>query len=199
MSPIERTRSAIGALLERPGVQRFDATSVDLAERSRGNPVVDRAAYALSEAANHSILWHVINAVDAVIGGPVRRRAAVRRSVVLGVEQALVNGPIKLLTRRARPEAGEEHPHALRKPATSSFPSGHASAGACSATLMSRDLGHGWLWWGLATAVAWSRVHVGVHHGSDIVAGAVVGRLLGVAAGRVWPPSDAEATRSGKG
>lgn len=193
MSLIHRTRSGVAALLERPAVRRFDEASVDIAERSRGNAAVDRAAYALSEAANHSILWHAINAIDALIGGPDRRRAAVRRSIVLGAEQAIVNGPIKLVTRRARPDVDTNHPHTLRQPATSSFPSGHASAGACSATLMTKDLGHGWLWWSLATAVAWSRVHVGVHHGSDIVAGGIVGRFLGVVAGRVWP-SAAERT-----
>lgn len=188
MNLVHRTRSGVAGVLKRPAVQRFDRASVELAERTRGNPAVDRVAYALSEAANHSILWHAINAVDAVTGDSLRRRAALRRSVILGVEQALVNGPVKLVTRRPRPVSDDEHPHALRRPATSSFPSGHASAGACSATLMTRDLGHGWLWWSLAAVVAWSRVHVGVHHGSDIVAGAAVGRVLGAVAGRAWPP-----------
>lgn len=148
--------------------------------------------YGLSQAANHSILWHGINAVDALVGGavagPAHRRRALRRSVVLAVEQAAVNGPIKSLFRRDRPEHVTDHPHGLRVPMTSSFPSGHASAGACAAVLLSRDLGVAPLWWALAGTVAWSRVHVGVHHASDLAGGAVVGTSLGRLAGAVWPP-----------
>lgn len=160
----------------------------DLAARLRGHAASDRALYALSQAANHSLLWHGINAVDAVIGGPTRRRQAVRRSVILAAEQAAVNGPVKSLFRRQRPDHVTDHPHDLRTPVTSSFPSGHASAGACAATLLTQDLGAAPVWWGLAAAVAWSRVHVGAHHATDLVGGAAVGTVLARAAGRLWPP-----------
>ena len=37
------------------------------------------------------------------------------------------------------------------------------------------------LWTPIATVVAVSRIHVRVHHASDVVAGAAVGAVLGVA------------------
>ena len=192
-SPVDSTvagapRSRVERVLSSAPVTRLDAAGLRAASALRGNASLDRAVYALSELANHSVLWHGINAVDALTGDPARRRRALRRSVVLGLEQAVVNGPLKSSVRRDRPEVRDDHPHRLRTPATSSFPSGHASAGACAATLLSRDLGRAPLWWGLATLVAWTRVHVGVHHASDVAAGAVVGATLAAFAGRIWPP-----------
>lgn len=175
-------RSALTRALDHPAARRVDSAAVAAAAALKGRPGVDRVAYVVSEAANHSILWHAINAVDAAVGGPTRRRNAVRRSVVLAVEQALVNGPVKMVAVRQRPIVAEAHRYTLRTPRTSSFPSGHASAAACSATLLTHDLGGAWLWWPLAAAVAWSRVQVGVHHGTDVLAGAGVGRVLALAA-----------------
>lgn len=169
-------------LLDAPPVRAVDARGDRLASDMRGHPSVDRVMYGLSQAANHSILWHGINLIDAVTGGADRRRRALRRSLVLGLEQAVVNGPVKSSFRRDRPDHIDDHPHDLRTPRTSSFPSGHASAGACAATMLSHDLGAAPLWWGLAAAVAWSRVHVGVHHTSDLLGGAAVGATVGAVA-----------------
>lgn len=187
-------------LLSHRAVARFDAAIDSAAAWGRGRRSTDRVLYALSQAANHSVLWHGINLADAALGGaalgPEHRRRAVRRSVVLAVEQTVVNGPVKSLFRRGRPGAVTDHPHQLRTPQTSSFPSGHASAGACAATLLSRDLGVAPLWWTLAAAVAWSRVHVGVHHGSDLIGGIVVGSALGHLGGLVWPPAPRSTDRT---
>ncbi len=174
-------------MLDGPPIRAIDVAATRLAQRTSGT-TADLALYALSQAANHSALWHGINAIDALTGDSARRRRALRRSVIVVVEQAFVNGPVKMVVGRDRPAARDDHPHALRVPRSSSFPSGHASAAACSATLLSRDLGLGPLWWSLAATVAWSRIHVGVHHGSDVAAGLALGRGLGLAAGRCWAP-----------
>lgn len=172
-------------------VRRFDEWIEGSVAPFRGRRSLDRSFYALSEAANHSILWHGINLVDAAVGGPLHRRRALRRSVILGIEQTLVNGVVKTLFRRDRPEPLEHSPHRLRTPRTSSFPSGHASAGACAATLLSRDMGAAPLWWTTAGVVSASRVYVGVHHPSDVLGGLVIGRLLARIAERFWPTPEA--------
>ncbi len=45
-------------------------------------------------------------------------------------------------------------------------------------------------WWAVALVVASSRIHVRIHHASDIVAGAALGTVLGLIARRLWrlPP-----------
>jgi len=186
------------SVLASPGVVGFDAAVARIVEQVRDRRA-DRALYLLSQAANHSLLWHGINAVDAVVGGPTHRRRALRRSVIVAVEQAVVNGPIKAVVARERPAFRADHPHVLRVPLTSSFPSGHASAAACSATLLSRDLGGAPVWWGLAGLVSWSRLHVGVHHASDVAAGLALGRMLAAVAAMAWPPTDGRRVRSNSG
>ena len=75
----------------------------------------------------------------------------------------------------------------MRKPSTSAFPSGHASAAAFTATVLTAWDGRrsAPLWWGIAVTVATSRAYVRIHHPSDVVAGMAVGGVLGLAAVRV--------------
>ena len=101
----------------------------------------------------------------------------------MGVESALTNGPVKLaVPARSAPSTSTtvEFRHGLRRPITSSFPSGHATAAFCAATLLG-----GGPWYGLAAAVAATRVYVRLHHASDVVAGAVLGLALGAGLRRV--------------
>jgi undecaprenyl-diphosphatase len=67
-------------------------------------------------------------------------------------------------------------------PASTSFPSGHAASGFAFASAISRD--QPWLGLALrflAAAVAYSRVHTGVHYPGDVVAGALIGTSTGQA------------------
>lgn len=142
------------------------------------SPVADRVVYRLSSAADHSLVWHTVGTLQALVRGGDLERAA-RFSLAMGVESALTNGAVKSLFRRVRPaeyDAIEFH-HGLRRPITSSFPSGHATAAFCAATL----LGGGPLWYGAAAAVASTRVYVRLHHASDVIAGAAFGLGLGLA------------------
>jgi undecaprenyl-diphosphatase len=104
--------------------------------------------------------------------------AAARFAAAMGIESAVTNGPVKALFNRVRPFDYEEivFPHGLRRPVTSSFPSGHATAGFCAATLLG-----GGPWYVAAAAVATTRVYVRLHHASDVVAGAALGLALGLA------------------
>lgn len=151
-------------------------------ERLRGIPNIDRIFYTASEAADFSILWHTLGVAQALVRDDPR--IAIELSAALGIESALVNGPVKALFRRGRPVEQRPRPHSLRQPRTSSFPSGHASAAMVAAALLSRGSRRGLLWYGLATVVAVSRIHVRIHHASDVVGGAAVGIALGVVARR---------------
>ena len=68
----------------------------------------------------------------------------------------------------------------LRKPKTSSFPSGHSSSAVTAALLLSdSNPTLAPLWWAMAGIVATSRVHVKIHHASDVVGGLAVGAVIG--------------------
>ena len=56
----------------------------------------------------------------------------------------------------------------------------------CAAALLS-DGDERWapVYYGLALVVAWSRVHVNIHHASDVVAGMAIGALLGEVSTRI--------------
>jgi membrane-associated phospholipid phosphatase len=163
-------------------VDRIDDQVDQIWERLRGNAALDRMFYTASEAADFSVLWHAMGVVAAIIEDDPK--IALGLSAALGIESALVNGPVKSLFKRSRPVQEVPRPHKLRQPRTSSFPSGHASAAMVAAALLSRHTG-GVAWYALAGAVATSRIHVRIHHASDVAGGLAVGVVLGAIARRV--------------
>lgn len=164
--------------LEHPALQKFDEAVDQAFDHLRGKPAIDRLFYAASEAANHSMLWHALAWGRAKRTKAAQREAA-KLSVALGIESALINGPVKMMFRRERPIHETDRPHALRIPLTSSFPSGHATSGFCAAMLLSRKSKLGPLYFLAAAIVAGSRVHVRIHHASDVIAGAAIGVGVG--------------------
>jgi undecaprenyl-diphosphatase len=141
------------------------------------SPALDGFVYRLSSAADHSLLWHFAGVARAV----ARRgdaAGAARFATAMGLESVLTNGVIKSLFRRVRPVAYDEldFRHGLRRPITSSFPSGHATSAFCAAVL----LDGGPVLFGAAALVGASRVYVRLHKASDVVAGATLGIALGL-------------------
>jgi undecaprenyl-diphosphatase len=159
---------------------RFDA-AVERAIDGVRNPALDHVFYGLSAAADHSKMWHVLAWWRGVATGD--RARARRMSTALGIESFVTNVLVKGAfgrVRPARPETDGPLPYGMRVPITSSFPSGHATAAFTAAVFLSDDdavLAP--LWFGLAGAVAFSRVYVRMHHASDAVAGAALGLALG--------------------
>ena len=133
----------------------------------------------LSGAADHSKLWLAITAVIAVAGGHRGRRAALEGVVAIGVTSATVNLGVKPIARRRRPERAEPalfQDRHVPMPASGSFPSGHAASAFAFAYAVGRHLPALALPVRvLAAAVAYSRVHTGVHYPGDVVVGSVTG------------------------
>jgi len=165
-----------------PSIDRLDERLDEAWETLRGIPALDRIFYTASEAADFSVLWHALGVVQAIVEDDPK--IALALSAALGVESALINGPVKSLFKRSRPVHVGERPLNLRQPKTTSFPSGHASAAMVAAAMLSRRSG-GPLWYVLAGIVALSRIHVRIHHGSDVAGGLIAGVALGAAARRL--------------
>ena len=166
-------------------IERFDDVVDGLFDVLRGRPIVDRVMYSVTELADFSVLWHILSVAQGLTRADGFERA-VRTSTALGLESLLVNAGIKSLFRRVRPVPEFERPHYLRMPKTTSFPSGHASSAFLAAALLSDGSRAKPLYYALATVVAASRIHVRIHHASDVVGGAVLGVGLGAVAKRVW-------------
>jgi undecaprenyl-diphosphatase len=172
-----------------PGAEsRFDAT-VERAIDGVRNPALDHVFYALSAAADHSKLWHGLAWLRGLATG--RTDDARRMSTALGIESFVTNIVVKGAigrVRPARPTTDGPLPYGMRVPITSSFPSGHATAAFTAAVFLSEDDALAPLWYGLAGAVAFSRVYVRMHHASDVLAGAAFGFVLGRVLRRVAGP-----------
>jgi len=145
-------------------------------------PSLDRAMSRLSQAANYSRLSIASAAVLAALGGETGRRAAASGLASVAVTSSVVNLLVKPVGRRRRPDrAAQEVPIArhVDMPRSSSFPSGHSAAAFAFATGVGRTMPHAAVPLRvLAAAVAYSRVHTGVHYPGDVTTGSLIGSSL---------------------
>jgi membrane-associated phospholipid phosphatase len=177
--------SALSAALHR--AHQLDLAIYGAVARA-STPRLDRVLARLSEAANYSRLSLLAAAVLAAGGGPRGRCAARNGLASVAVTAAVVNVVMKPLSRRRRPERsehevpGERH---VAMPASRSFPSGHSAAAFAFAAGAGRELPEARPpLRALAAAVAYSRLHTGVHYPSDVLVGSLTGLALAALTGR---------------
>jgi undecaprenyl-diphosphatase len=146
-------------------------------------PELDKIMRRVSEAANYSRISMATAGLLALLGGQRGRRAARWGLCSVGVTSAVVNLILKPASRRERPDRPREGVPGARQvdmPGSRSMPSGHTAAAVAFASGASRAAPalslplHA-----LAAVVGYSRVHTGVHYPGDVVAGAVLGAVLG--------------------
>jgi diacylglycerol kinase family enzyme/membrane-associated phospholipid phosphatase len=150
---------------------------------------LDRGFKRLSRAANHSVLWFVVAAILATGKGPFRR-GALRGLAAIAGASASANLVGKSLFPRRRPAADllAVERRLSRRPTSSSFPSGHSASAAAFATAVAMESPKaGAVVAPIAAAVAYSRVHTGVHWPTDVAAGAAVGVGAALLTRRWWP------------
>jgi membrane-associated phospholipid phosphatase len=165
---------------------REEADSLDVAVyaavAATPTPAMDVGLRRLSRAADHSKLWLGCAALLATFGGERGRAAAADGLASIALTSPVVNLVLKRLGGRRRPDR-----HALAVPLTrqvtmprsSSWPSGHAASAFAFAT----GVGAAWPAAGVplsvvASLVAYSRVHTGVHYPSDSIVGTASGVAL---------------------
>ena len=162
----------------------LDAERVDLAVYDAiirtPTPSLDGHMRRLTQAADYSRLWVSSAAILAATRGPRGRRAAGVGIASVLVTSGVANLVIKPLGRRRRPDPSEA-PAERRAPMplSTSFPSGHSAAAFAFATAVGGILPRDAIpIRALASAVAYSRVHTGLHYPTDVVGGALLGTAL---------------------
>lgn len=178
--------AAVGADVASSGLlARLDDPVLD-ALRAERSPAVNLTAVAVTDLGGG---WGrcALGAVVAVIAARRERAWWPVVAVALGLAVApALNGTLKLLVDRERPPLGE----ALLSPDDSSFPSGHAMGSAALAVVLAWVVvrtarGRGVaptvavLAVVFAVAVGVTRVYLGVHWPTDVLAGWAAGAAVG--------------------
>ncbi|MBJ7328501.1 MAG: phosphatase PAP2 family protein [Solirubrobacteraceae bacterium] len=178
MSPTPGSRAAMRAKLRSGPVGRrvaaADLRLYHLIRRDLHVEALVEPVRRFSATGEHAMVWLAIGAAGIALDR--RRRGPWTRATAAVVTTYLANIAIKAAIGRQRP-AVADLPHLMATPTGLSFPSAHASSSFAAAAAFSGLLPTPPLYAG-ATAMALSRVYLGVHYPSDIAAGAVLGTAI---------------------
>ncbi len=173
-------------------LRRADHGTAEVARRAVGrHRAVNRAMLATARhAAAAEILLFVLLAIGGGSNARARRMAALRIALALPIVLAAV-AVVGGAARRSRPFARSDVAPLVEHAPGRSFPSRHTACAAAMATVAlpaSRIMGASMA--ALAVALGVSRVYVGLHFPSDVLAGAAIGTAIGLLArGRPSPSS----------
>ncbi|MCW2925147.1 MAG: bmrU [Thermoleophilia bacterium] len=147
----------------------------------RQSRLLDYAMPRLTHMGDDGSLWAWTAVGLALLGGRRGRRAARAGLLTLALVSPIVNGPIKWVVRRPRPQIDvvPEVRRIRRTPRTTSFPSGHSASAWCfsvAASLQAPIVAPVLI--PMAAAVAYSRVYTGAHYPGDAVAGSIMGAAI---------------------
>jgi membrane-associated phospholipid phosphatase len=169
-------------------VVTLDEQILRIARTAGHTPELDRAVGRFTLLGEHAAVWLAIGAVGQAVDAP--RRGRWRRATATVAGMYALNTAVKLVVRRRRPQLDKLAP-LIDTPTTLSFPSAHASTAFAGALAYSRAGLPAAPLYALAAGLSYSRLYLGVHYPSDVLAGALLGTAV---AGLRSRPAD---TRSG--
>lgn len=161
-------------------LRRIDLAGLRLARTAGHTPRAERAVRLYSRAGEHAVGWLLLGVLGAARARDAGRRRAWRRATATIAASYLVNQAIKLAVRRRRPRL-VGLPPLIATRTQLSFPSAHATSSTAAALAFDGLLPRAPLRLA-ATAMALSRVYLGVHFPSDVLAGVALGTTIGQAA-----------------
>lgn len=153
----------------------FDLKLLRLFRTVGHTPQTERAVARFSRLGEHAAIWLALGTAGAAVDSARRKQWQRATKTIAGAY--LLNIGLKFVVRRRRPELPDLPP--LSSTVTSlSFPSAHSTSSFAAARSLSSILPTGPLY-AAATAMALSRIFLGLHYPTDVVAGAILGTLVG--------------------
>jgi decaprenylphosphoryl-5-phosphoribose phosphatase len=140
-------------------------------------PAVVKAARGMSHFGEHALGWVAVAGVGAALDKPRRRRWAGVAVGALGAHAASI--AIKRVVRRPRPNDPSVQVN-VSTPSKLSFPSSHATSTTAAAVLLGRLTGLP-LPAVLIPPMLLSRLVLGVHYPTDVLAGSALGAVSAAA------------------
>ena len=138
-------------------------------------PGLDRAVARFTLLGEHAAVWLAIGVAGRALDGARRERWTRATATVAGVYA--LNTAVKLVVRRRRPQLAGL-PALIGTPTGLSFPSAHASTAFAGALAYARVGLPVVPLYALAKGLSYSRLYLGVHYPSDVLAGALLGTAV---------------------
>jgi undecaprenyl-diphosphatase len=160
-------------------IYNWDFAILDAIRANCQLPIFDNIAIFLGKVGEAGLIWIAL-AIILLISKKTRRTGV---TILIGLVLYLVLGDVllKKLVARPRPFQIRDVGIIVNPPTGYSFPSGHTFSAFVGATVLSVQLKG---WWRLAylyaILVGLSRLYLYVHFPTDVVAGAVLGILVGL-------------------
>lgn len=170
-------------------VRTFEVRALNVVQRTVGPPPVVRVARGMSHFGEHAAGWLAIGVTGALVDRSRRREWLVATAGVAFAHGASIG--VKRVVRRPRPDDPAVQVR-VGTPSRLSFPSAHATSTTAAAVLfgalLQRGVGRGVAVALVVPPMALSRLVLGVHYPSDVLAGSLLGAVVAVATRSVSAP-----------
>ena len=175
---------SVAVVIAPPARAGIDRRMFKLINELPHSPTSDRYVSVLSDL-GEGLGWVAGGVALAMLGGSKGRRAGLATAVASLAATYVVQTRVKPLFRRVRPFVNRDARVVGTRPADHSFPSGHTASSFAAATALAFFYPKAApLAYALATGVAASRVHLGVHFPSDTAVGGIIG--IGIGTSSAW-------------
>jgi membrane-associated phospholipid phosphatase len=156
-------------------LQEHEVDALITVQSMTASPAIRQSAVILSHLGEHALSWIVLGLVGAVRDPAHRRSWLQATATVVGAHAVSI--VIKRVVRRHRPSDPRVQVH-VATPSDLSFPSSHAASTTAAAVAYSRLLGRRYPLFSIPVMLT-SRVVLGVHYPSDVLAGSLIGAAMG--------------------